>query len=261
MEKSKKGKIITITSTKGGVGKTITTLNLAGLYSSLGLKTLIIDLDIYGGAIATFVNSNLERNIFNFIDDYTHNRYKQISDYIYSYNDYIDVISSVKDPRLANKIDFKYIPILLDTVIYKYDVILLDTNHTLNDISIMALDNSDVILYLLTNDSFDLKNTRTFVSIIKDAGFKNVYTVLNSSISSKSYYSMYDIRNIIDYNIDFTFPKTFYIRYIDKYITSSIIPTLDKSISLNKKMMPLAKFLIEDKEVKKWKSHSQKFLL
>ena len=70
MEKSKKGKIITITSTKGGVGKTITTLNLAGLYSSLGLKTLIIDLDIYGGAIATFVNSNLERNIFNFIDDY-----------------------------------------------------------------------------------------------------------------------------------------------------------------------------------------------
>ena len=112
MEKSKKGKIITITSTKGGVGKTITTLNLAGLYSSLGLKTLIIDLDIYGGAIATFVNSNLERNIFNFIDDYTHNRYKQISDYIYSYNDYIDVISSVKDPRFANKIDFKYIPIL-----------------------------------------------------------------------------------------------------------------------------------------------------
>ena len=89
------------------------------------------------------------------------------------------------------------------------------------------------------------------MSIIKDAGFKNVYTVLNSSISSKSYYSMYDIRNIIDYNIDFTFPKTFYIRNIDKYITSSIIPTLDKSISLNKKMMPLAKFLIQDKEVKK----------
>ena len=69
MEKSKKGKIITITSTKGGVGKTITTLNLAGIYSNMGLKTLIIDLDIYGGNIATFVNSTLDRTIFNFIDD------------------------------------------------------------------------------------------------------------------------------------------------------------------------------------------------
>jgi len=255
MEKSKKGKIITITSTKGGVGKTITTLNLAGIYSNMGLKTLIIDLDIYGGNIATFVNSTLDRTIFNFIDDYTHNRYKGISDYIFSYNENIDIIASVKDPRMANKIDFKYIPILLNAVVYKYDVILLDTTHTLNDINIVTLDNSDVILYILTNDSFDLKNTRSFINIIKDASFSNVYTVLNGSITGKAYYSMYDIRNIIDYNIDFTFPKTFYIRNIDKYIIDGVIPTLDKGLNLSKKMMPLANFLIEDKEVKKWKNH------
>lgn len=249
MEKSKKGKIVAVTSTKGGVGKTIATLNLAGIYSSMNLKTLIIDLDIYGGNIANFVNSNLDRTIFNFIDDYTHNRYKQVKDYIYSYNNNIDIISSVKDPRMANKIDYRYIPILLDTVIYKYDVILLDTSHNINDINIVTLDNADIILYILTNDTFDLKNSRTFINIIKDAGFKNVCTLLNSSISSKSYYSMYDIRNIIDYNIDFTFPKSFYIRNIDKYIIDSVIPTLDKNLSLNKKMQPLAKFLIKEKEV------------
>ena len=66
---------------------------------------------------------------------------------------------------------------------------------------------------------------------------------------------MYDIRNIIDYNIDFTFPKTFYIRNIDKYIIDGVIPTLDKGLNLSKKMMPLANFLIEDKGVKKWKNH------
>ena len=152
---------------------------------------------------------------------------------------------------MANKIDFKYIPILLNAVVYKYDVILLDTTHTLNDINIVTLDNSDVILYILTNDSFDLKNTRSFINIIKDASFSNVYTVLNGSITAKAYYSMYDIRNIIDYNIDFTFPKTFYIRNIDKYIIDGVIPTLDKGLNLSKKMMPLANFLIEDKEVKK----------
>ena len=41
MERNK-GKIITVTSTKGGVGKTITTLNLAGVFSNLKKKVLVI---------------------------------------------------------------------------------------------------------------------------------------------------------------------------------------------------------------------------
>ena len=47
--KENKGKIIAITSTTGGVGKTITTLNLAGSYHLLGNKVLIIDFDLFGG--------------------------------------------------------------------------------------------------------------------------------------------------------------------------------------------------------------------
>lgn len=250
MEKSKKGKIIAVTSTKGGVGKTIITTLLAGVYSSLNLKTLIIDLDIYGGAIATYLNSNCERNIYNFIEDYTHNRYKTFEDYIYHYNSYIDALSSVKDPRMASKIDFKYIPILLDTVVYKYDVILIDTTHILNDINIVTLDNADNILYIFTNDTFDLKNTRSFVNLMNDVGALNYYTLLNGCISGKEYYSNYDIRNITGANIDFTLPKTFYIKNIDKYIFDSVIPTLDKNSSLNKKLLPLANALLEEKKVK-----------
>ena len=37
MERNK-GKIITVTSTKGGVGKTITTLNLAGVFMKIKEK-------------------------------------------------------------------------------------------------------------------------------------------------------------------------------------------------------------------------------
>ena len=76
--KSKKGKILTITSTKGGVGKTITTLNLAGIYSLLDYKVLIVDLDLYGGAIATFLGSDNDKTIFNLVEDLTNNRYQKI---------------------------------------------------------------------------------------------------------------------------------------------------------------------------------------
>ena len=43
------GKVITVSSVKGGVGKTTMALNLAGIYCELGKKVLIIDADMRKG--------------------------------------------------------------------------------------------------------------------------------------------------------------------------------------------------------------------
>ena len=40
------GKVISVFSVKGGVGKTTMTLNLAGIYCSMGKRVLIIDMDL-----------------------------------------------------------------------------------------------------------------------------------------------------------------------------------------------------------------------
>ena len=50
--KKKMGKSIGFFSGKGGVGKTIMTLNLAGIYESLNKKVLIMDMDLSGGNIS-----------------------------------------------------------------------------------------------------------------------------------------------------------------------------------------------------------------
>lgn len=234
--KNAKGKIITVTSTKGGVGKTITTLNLAGTYASLGYKVLVLDFDLYGGSVATYLNSNNDKTIFNLVEDYTNNRYEKIEDYIYNYNENIDIIAAPKDPRMANKIDSKYIPLILRNVVYKYDVILVDTNHILDETNLVVLDNSDEILYIFTNDTFDLKNTKSFISIMKDVGYTNYHTILNESIAlSQNYYSMFDIRSIIKNNIDYTISKSMHIRNIDKYIIDGEILIFNKKLSFSDK--------------------------
>ncbi len=215
----KKGKIMTVCSTKGGVGKTIITLILSNILKEKKKKTLLIDLDLYGGAIALDLNISQDKTIFHVTDDLENNRYKGIDEYIVPYNEYVDVLPSPKDPRQSSKIDSKYLEILLNSVIYKYEAILIDTSHSLDLLSITTMDLSDVIFYIVTNDFMDIKNAKNFISILKDIEFNNLKVIVNRSIDfQKDYFSLFDIKHILKTNIDYTLGKTMHIANIDKYL-------------------------------------------
>lgn len=247
------GKIISISSTKGGVGKTTMTLNLAGIYHLLNKKVLIIDLDLYSGGVALSLNLNNKKDIFMLCDSLNNNRFSDFSEYVCKYNENIDVISAPRDPRQANKIDSKYLPIILEKAKNLYDIILIDTKHILDEFNLITLDYSYMSLFVITNDPVDLKNMKSLMTIFKDAGKTNFLTVLNNSRDTgKDYLTLFDIKNLIKTNVDYIISKNFYIRNIDKYVLNGEILTLNKNIrrfhsaDINV-MKQIAMALIDDK--------------
>ncbi len=226
-----KAKVITVTSVKGGVGKTTTTLNLAGIYSRMGKRVLVIDLDLYSGDIASILNINYNNDIYNLYEDLNNNKFTNLDDYVTSYNQNIKVLPAPKDPRFARKIESKVLNIILYKASMKFDIILIDTNHILTDINLFALDFSDQILYLINNDSMNLKNMKTMVSILTNMNKTNYKIILNESNSKdKKYYNKYDIKNIINKNVNYIIPSSFYIKNIDKYIVDGKILMLEDNI-------------------------------
>lgn len=234
-------KIVTITSVKGGVGKTTTTLNLAGTLSGMDKRVLIIDLDLYSGSIAASLNISNDQDVYRLIDDMTNNRFEQIENYIVPYNDLIHVLPSPKDPRYANKVNIKYLNAVINRASVKYDVILIDTTHILNELNLITLDNSDKIIYVLSNDLVDLKNMKTMVSIYKDMQKSNYTIVLNESKDKlKKHFSKYDIKNIIKDNVDYIIPSDFYVRNFDKYVLDGEILILNNRLkSRNKRTVKI----------------------
>jgi len=73
---------------------------------------------------------------------------------------------------------------------------------------------------------------RNLISIFKDLGIDKYKVLLNNSIKiDRSYYSLYDIKNIIKTNIDYELNN--YINDIDKIILDGNIITLDKKYKSN----------------------------
>ena len=226
-----KAKVFTITSVKGGVGKTTTLLNLAGVLSRLGKRVLIVDLDLYSGDVASLLNIDYNNDIYNMYEDMNNNKFTNLDDYVTSYNEQIKVLAAPKDPRFARKINSKILKLILYKASMKFDVILIDTNHILTDINLFALDYSDQILYIINNDSMNLKNMKTIVSILNDMNKRNYKIILNQSNNIKNYYNKYDIKNIINKNVNYIIPSNFYIKNIDNYIIEGKILTLDNLIN------------------------------
>lgn len=250
------GKVISVSSVKGGVGKTTTVLNLAGIYCTLNKKVLIIDMDLYSGGIATSLNVRNTKDIFTLIDSMADNKFTELRKYVTTYNSNIDILACPKDPRMAMKIDSKFIPLIFDLAKKEYDVILVDTSHILNETNLTVLDYSYMSLFIVTNDLVDLKNMKSLISIFKDTGKKNYLILLNNSRDTgKDYMSMYDIRTVIDTNIDYTISNKYYIKNIDKYVMDGEILTLNKKLnSMHQNdvhnMEKLAKDLIDDRHSK-----------
>ena len=233
--KNIKGKVVCITSSKGGVGKSIFATNLAGILENMKKKTLLIDMDLSSGGISVLLNLEKAKTIYNLADDILNNRFQNSSDYVYNYSSFVDVIPSCKDPRQGNKIDSKLIEQIINMYKNNYEVLIIDTNHVTNHATLTAIDVSDTVLYMISDNPVDLKNSASMLSILNEFD-KKVKIILNLSCrNEKAYFSKFDIKSVIGHNLDYILPTSMYVTNINKFIMEGKILVLNKKLSFKNK--------------------------
>lgn len=230
--KIKKGKSMCFFSAKGGVGKTTNILNLAGILEQLEKKVLIIDMDLYSGGIALYLDKKANKSVYNIAFDLMNGTFTDLANYTERVDNYIDVLSAPKDPRDASKIDAKYIQEIIKKATLAYDVVLIDTNHAIDEISLTILENVDEITFLTTNDPMDLPKLKTLLSILDNLNMKNYKVLLNNSRDPfKDYFSMYEIKKILNHNVDYTLSPDLYLKEMEDMVMKGVIVSLDRKFA------------------------------
>ena len=145
-----KTKVISVTSGKGGVGKSTITANIAYILANRGNKVMILDADIGLANMQVLLNVRPKKTLFDYIDG------KASLDDIFTPTKYPDITlcagkSGYEYAKNTNNIIFSRV--VEDIVsLDEYDILLIDTGAGLNEIVEEFLNVSDEILAITTTD-------------------------------------------------------------------------------------------------------------
>ncbi len=187
---AKHDKVIFVTSSIKGEGKTFTALNLSKIFSSFSKKVLLIGCDLRNPQIHQYFEIN--KNIPG-LSDFLNSNSSDFSKYIQqssSHFENLDILYSGSVPpnpaELLLKND-KFSELIRDAR-EAYDYIIVDTAPTVyvTD-SLLISDNADVTVYMVKQDMTDKKLIDHIKNLNKDNKLNNISIVLNGVKNDVNY--------------------------------------------------------------------------
>lgn len=161
-----KGKLYTVFSTKGGVGKSLVATNVAVSLADSGQDVCLVDLDINSGDVAIMLQLSPSRTItdlvaFNGVIDEG-----AVESILTKYSDNLSIVAAPVRLDTPDQASADDIGKLLDALKYRFDVVVVDTSGVFDDEALAALDRSDKIILVGTLDIPALKGLKVATSTL-----------------------------------------------------------------------------------------------
>lgn len=262
--KTSKAKIISVTSGKGGVGKTNFTINLAISLKQLGYEVVVVDADI-GLANVDIIAGTITKHTIS--DLFTEN--KSIFEIMTEGPNGIKIISGgsgIKELSSFNEDNLNRFIVEIEKLEYYSDFIIIDTGAGINNNVMKFLMASDEVVLVITPDPTSLTDGYALLKALTMYNYKNkVKIVVNMSENKKEADEVFNKLNTVSNK--FLQTSVDFLGFIN---SSSIVSNAvrnqrpfvlsNPNSSVSKKINIIAlKFANQEEvEIKKDKSFSQK---
>lgn len=176
------GKVLTVFSAKGGVGKTTIAVNLGvALATKTRQRVCIVDADLQFGDVSLFLNILPKATVADLVADIDGLDAKQLAGYLTRYNDCVDVLAAPFRPEQAELVTGAHLAAILKVLRTVYQYIIVDTAPSFSEAMLATLDEADQILVVSSLDLPTIKNVKLCLEIMDSLAYggEKIRLVLN----------------------------------------------------------------------------------
>ena len=208
-QKGLQEKVVSVFSSKGGVGKTILAANLAVvLQQQEELDVVLVDLDLQFGDSDVLLDLNPKITIADAVKELDSLTAENIDDYLLSYDNGLHLLNSPLRPEEAEVIGGREVERIISILKERFNYIIIDTPQSFSEPVLTALDNSDLILLIAMLDLSTIKNVKLSLEVMERLDYpkESIKLILNR-YSEEIGIDVNDLEESLGYDVDLKIPS------------------------------------------------------
>lgn len=205
-----RGRITSVFSPKGGVGRSVVAVNLAVSFAArTRRRVVLIDADPQFGDVCVMLRLAPTRTLVDAVSA-GERLDPSLLDSLLTHDDRtgIDVLAAPTDPTSPANLTPKAISIVLEVLREMGALVVIDTPRALDDVVLQTLSESDDIIYVVGMDIPSIKNARLGLQALElvQIPVSRVLLVLNRA-DSRVQLSPRDVEKVLEMKLDINLPS------------------------------------------------------
>jgi len=166
-----KGKIVTVYSPKGGAGCTTLAVNLALTLNNEDTRVALVDGNFQFGDVAVFINEQGKNTVLDLAPRAEELDPEIVEEVMVKHAaSGLHILAAPSRPEHAERISSGQFSKVLEYLSQMYAYVVVDTASLLTDVTLAAIDVSDLIVLVTTQDIPSIKNCRLFLDLLQTLG-------------------------------------------------------------------------------------------
>ena len=155
-----RGSLVCVLGPKGGIGKTVTSINLGSALADAGHATVVVDLDLQFGDAGLAVGLQPERTIYDLATSGGILDAEKVDGYLAEHSSGLRVLLAPVRPDQAQSITVEFLKDLYASLTATFDFVIVDTPPGFSPEVIATIDAATSICMIGMLDAPSLKNTK-----------------------------------------------------------------------------------------------------
>lgn len=156
------GTVVTVTGAKGGVGTTLTAVQLALAAQASGHATALVDLDLQNGDVAAYLDVQFRRSVVD-LATITDISPRVLSDAVFSHDTGLALLLAPGEGERGEEVSDRSARQIVTALRARYEIVVVDCGSQMNGANATAIEMADTAVLVTTPDVVAVRGAKRIV--------------------------------------------------------------------------------------------------